>query len=66
MSREAILITLGLVLAASCFFSGLPFSFLRWVFAGFGLAIAVIGYSLRARSAQRAARESHAALEAVA
>ena len=51
MSREATLILIGIVLAAACFFSGLPFSFLRWVFAALGVVIALIGYTLQARRA---------------
>ena len=47
MSREAILILLGIVLSIACFFSGLPFTFLRWIFAAFGIAVALIGYTLQ-------------------
>jgi hypothetical protein len=58
MSREATLILLGIVLAIGCFFSGLPFSLLRWVFAALGVAIALIGYTLQARRAETLAAET--------
>jgi len=61
MSREATLILLGLILSIGCFFSGLPFSFLRWIFAALGVAIAVIGYTLQARRVHSLATVSDSA-----
>lgn len=53
MSRESILIVVGILLMVSPFI-GLPLSILMWFYLAFGLLIASIGASLRLRKKRRA------------
>ncbi|MES2226104.1 MAG: hypothetical protein V4480_04845 [Patescibacteria group bacterium] len=53
MKRETILIILGVLIVLSPW-SGLPLAWLSWVLPVLGLAVAAIGFTLRARSAPRA------------
>lgn len=53
MSRESILIVVGVLLMVSPFI-GLPLSILMWFYLAFGLLIAGIGASLRLRKKRRA------------
>lgn len=53
MSRESILIVIGVLLMVSPFI-GLPLSILMWFYLAFGLLIAGIGASLRLRKKRRA------------
>lgn len=52
MSRESILIVVGMVLMVSPFV-GLPLSILMWFYLALGLLIALIGTSLRLRKKRR-------------
>ncbi|HEX7651529.1 MAG TPA: hypothetical protein VF439_02320 [Candidatus Paceibacterota bacterium] len=58
MSREATLILIGIVVALLAFFSGLPFTYLRWVIAALGAAVAVIAYTQQRSRVHALARES--------
>lgn len=59
MSRESILIILGVLIAVSPW-CGLPLAVLTWILLVLGLAIAFVGFTLRARA--KAMRESLASL----
>lgn len=52
MSRESILIVVGVLLMVSPFI-GLPLSILMWFYLAFGLLIVGIGASLRLRKKRR-------------
>ena len=58
MSRDGLLITLG-VLTALAPFSGVPFSWLTWFFVLVGILVALVGLLSRARrvNAARASSE---------
>jgi hypothetical protein len=58
MSREATLILIGLVVALLAFFSGLPFTYLRWVIAALGVLVAVIAYAQQRHRVRALALES--------
>jgi len=64
MSREATLILIGIVLALLCFFSGLPFTMLRWVLAALGVIVAIIGYTMHAHRAYTLAQQESSSVPA--
>ncbi len=65
MSRESTLILIGVVLFVLAFFSGLPFSFSRWIIAALGVIVAAMGYAERRRAVRALASESSATPAAV-
>ena len=50
MSRESILIILGILVIVAPW-SGFPLAWLKWAFLIFGLAVVLIGFTLRRRTA---------------
>ncbi|HYF28811.1 MAG TPA: hypothetical protein VEA36_00395 [Candidatus Paceibacterota bacterium] len=53
MSRESLLMVLGILIVVSPF-TGLPLSLLTWFYVAAGLLIAAIGFTLRLRRRRRA------------
>lgn len=58
MSRESLLIILGIVIMASPFL-GIPLALLMWFYLAAGFLVAVIGATLRVRTKRRPAHEAH-------
>jgi hypothetical protein len=53
MSRESILVIVGILLMVSPFV-GLPLSILMWLYLALGLLVSLIGVTLRLRKKRRA------------